>query len=685
MYFIRKKYRAVTKHKTHYLLKPFLYLLLFLFSIAGNWACQNTDAATTSTDKKKFTGAAPVSIIKQLKSRSLYADTARYRQFFFDNYNQAITKKEYEKAKDIVAAYGCITDGIYDTVYIATASQFINRSYPLVVDSQYAMICHFLGWNFFMEGNYPNVLKWSGQSLASCTFPNATKTKTYAYNDLAATYINTNKPDSAVTYFLAAEAIDESNKDTTSLAATLFNLGACYYALSAFGECAKYVTRSAELHRLQGDTSGYLQTLSFFPLEAKAFGLDTTATLDYINRVTEGYQKLYEKTAEDSFYQSFLLAQQSFLLQRYADAGMHLDVCKRISNTIVDPTLTAYLETLTPQYELARFGAISNEAEVAGYAKEMLQMGSIFSAADAYHTLAQNAEQTGELKNALHYHNLEQQLRDSIQKSNIKGQLFELDKKYGIEKKEQQIELQQKTILSRNTTIALLATSILGLVLAGVALQYRQRQKKLTQEKQNNLNYTRQLLEKTEEERKRIASDLHDSISHELLSLKTAVRMEDISVVNTKVDTIINDIRIISRNLHPVMFDKIGLQQSIEQLAERVQQQNQFMLTADIDYTAGTLPLASELQVYRMVQEAVTNIIRYAKAIAGKITIRQTTAAVQIEIKDNGNGFSVEETLNSGKAFGLHNLIERSRAIGGETKIVSGTGGTIITIHLSKS
>jgi signal transduction histidine kinase len=209
-----------------------------------------------------------------------------------------------------------------------------------------------------------------------------------------------------------------------------------------------------------------------------------------------------------------------------------------------------------------------------------------------------------------------------------------------------------------------------------------QKQKKLKLEKQNAQLYTKQLLEKTEEERKRIASDLHDSVSHELLNLKNSVT-EKPNEVNDKIDFIINDIRNISRNLHPVMFEKVGLKASIEQLIERTQSVHNFMVTADIQYNS-SLTSSDELQVYRIIQETLSNIIKYANAVAAKITIEENNSAINIEIKDNGNGFNVTEALNSTEAFGLHNIIERSRAIGGEAKITSDKNGTLVTIEIKK-
>ncbi len=107
------------------------------------------------------------------------------------------------------------------------------------------------------------------------------------------------------------------------------------------------------------------------------------------------------------------------------------------------------------------------------------------------------------------------------------------------------------------------------------------------------------------------------------------------------------------------------------------------MVTAAISYT-GFLSSSDELQLYRIIQEALSNVIKYADAIAAKITIYENDTVLFIEIKDNGKGFNVNELLTNSKSFGLHNIIERSRAIGGTAIITSDKKGTIITIEIKK-
>lgn len=623
------------------------------------------------------------SIVHRLKKMSFYNDTVNYRQFFFTHYNNAISNKKYTDAKHIVAAYGCVTDGVHDSVYVATASAFINKNYPVAIDSQYAMICHFISWNYFLNSDFPNVIHWAKKSLASCNFPNAEKTKIYPNNDLAAVYVNTNQIDTAITYFLAISEIDEITKDSASLPADYFNIGSCYYALFAYSECERYVKKASMISKIRRDTSEWMHNETFFPLNNKAFKLDTATTIAYIDSLTKIYNQFKGATIRDSFFIHIMLAKKNILNKDFAKAINELNECKKINAATVNSEFKTYVDDLSNENEFASTGRLANTAELKSTAIDLIAQSSFYEAVNIYSLLAKSAANTGNLTEFKTMKDLEESLKDSIYAKNVKGQIFELDKKYQSEKKQQQISLQQKTIESKTRSIGFLISSLFGLALVVFVFYLWQRQKKLQQEKQNSMQYTKQLLQKTEEERKRIASDLHDSISHELMNLKSSTK-EEFATVNSKIDDIINDIRIISRNLHPVMFDSVGLANTIEQMAERTQQQNNFMLTADINYS-NSLPSASELQVYRIVQEAITNIVKYAAAVAGKITISEKNNTVDIEIKDNGKGFNVAEALNSNKAFGLHNIIERSRAIGGEARITSGENGTVIKIEIPKN
>jgi two-component system, NarL family, sensor kinase len=296
--------------------------------------------------------------------------------------------------------------------------------------------------------------------------------------------------------------------------------------------------------------------------------------------------------------------------------------------------------------------------------------------------LKENAVLTKNYQKAYQFSEKQKLAENKISNQRIITKTMELNKLHETKHKEQQIALQKETISNGRITIALLMSLLMGLILVLFIVFSRQKQKKARLENKRARHYTKQLLNKTEEERRRIASDLHDSVSHELLNLKHSMNGNG-NPAGEKIDSIIKDIRSISRNLHPVMFEKVGLSASINQLLERAQSVNQLMVTSDIVYN-GSLSVSDELQVYRIIQEALSNIIKYAKAVAAKIIIQESTEGLIIQIKDNGQGFNVAETLSRKDAFGLYNIIERSKAIGGLAKIHSDKNGTIITIDLKK-
>ncbi|RYZ31515.1 MAG: hypothetical protein EOP49_38875 [Sphingobacteriales bacterium] len=195
--------------------------------------------------------------------------------------------------------------------------------------------------------------------------------------------------------------------------------------------------------------------------------------------------------------------------------------------------------------------------------------------------------------------------------------------------------------------------------------------------------FTRRLIENTEEERVRIARDLHDGVSQELLVLKNQISNNH-EHTNDKIDFIINGIRMISRDLHPVMLDKIGLKSSVQHICEQMMESNLLFITAEIDYDGG-LDKNGELQLFRMIQEALNNIVKYAGAEAAKVTLNHNDRCVFAEIVDNGKGFDVQAAMNSKNAFGLLSLMERSKAMNGKTEITSSPAGTIVKIEIPKS
>jgi signal transduction histidine kinase len=284
----------------------------------------------------------------------------------------------------------------------------------------------------------------------------------------------------------------------------------------------------------------------------------------------------------------------------------------------------------------------------------------------------------GEYKNVYTYTHIVDSLYEIYNKSQHINTLAELETKYQVQQKEQALISSRNKEIADERLIAFLITVLISLMLIVMLLYLLQQRRKAIRERNLHQQFTAQLFKKTEEERQRIAVDLHDGISHELLQLK---ELNSSSETINQIDHVINEIRNISRNLHPAMFERVGLKLSIEQLAERIEQQHEFLISLDLDYEK-LLSSATELQLYRIIQEALNNVLKHSNAHAAFISMKNLGDYTQVIIKDNGSGFSVLEKIKNSSSFGIHNMLERTEAIGGKAQIDSGTDGTIITIKI---
>jgi two-component system, NarL family, sensor kinase len=129
------------------------------------------------------------------------------------------------------------------------------------------------------------------------------------------------------------------------------------------------------------------------------------------------------------------------------------------------------------------------------------------------------------------------------------------------------------------------------------------------------------------------------------------------------------------------VLDKIGLKHTIEQYAERLMENEQLLVSTDINYDKQLSP-AGELHLYRIIQEALNNTMKHAHAHAAKVSIAPVGNFLEVKIIDNGRGFDLQQMLQSKNSFGLHSILERSKMLGTVAKINSSKSGTTIEMMI---
>jgi len=206
------------------------------------------------------------------------------------------------------------------------------------------------------------------------------------------------------------------------------------------------------------------------------------------------------------------------------------------------------------------------------------------------------------------------------------------------------------------------------------------------------------LLQLQDEERRRIARELHDSVGQMLAALTmniSAVRadIERLSkTANALADSeslvheMTTEVRTISHLLHPPLLDEAGLSSALRWYVDGFAVRSNIKVDLDLPQDFGRLPRESETAIFRVVQECLTNIHRHSRSPVAKIRLRQRDQEVIVEIADKGKGIPPdkrEEMCSSGPAgVGIRGMRERLRQLGGTLEIDSTGSGTVITVRL---
>ena len=227
--------------------------------------------------------------------------------------------------------------------------------------------------------------------------------------------------------------------------------------------------------------------------------------------------------------------------------------------------------------------------------------------------------------------------------------------------------------------------------LAGLVFDSRRRASRRVQEARER--FTRQLIESQENERKRIAGELHDSLGQNLLIIKnralmgiesgagTAALLEEISSLAGQT---INEVRGISYGLRPYQLDRLGLTKAILAVCRQVQDAARVQVEASIDNVDGLLPKDLEINLYRIVQEGLNNAVKHAGASRITVSIGRKEGGLGVQVSDDGSGFLSDQVeVRGGEGFGLSGIRERARILGGSASVQSAPGeGTRISAHV---
>jgi signal transduction histidine kinase len=306
---------------------------------------------------------------------------------------------------------------------------------------------------------------------------------------------------------------------------------------------------------------------------------------------------------------------------------------------------------------------------------------------NALNELSDLYEQTGDYEQAVIYFKKHRHLNEAVYSENSSKNVAALQTKYETTQKENRILQQQFEISRRNYWVA---ASLVVLVL-GALLSYSYY--KRSQLKQQNIA-TNAIMETEEKERKRIAQDLHDSVSQLMMAAKinltvvaSELQFENESQKNryqkaiNLVDEGFKEVRTISHNMMPQALLESGLSLVIKQFVENIENDaiaiNFFSrgFEEHFDDTVETI-------LYRILQECINNVMKHANATRVDISLIRDDETISLTIEDNGGGFDTAGPSGH-DGMGLKNMRARVNFLKGKIEFDSQPGkGTLVSVYI---
>jgi signal transduction histidine kinase len=207
-----------------------------------------------------------------------------------------------------------------------------------------------------------------------------------------------------------------------------------------------------------------------------------------------------------------------------------------------------------------------------------------------------------------------------------------------------------------------------------------------------------QVLRLQDEERRRIARDLHDSTGQTLAALKMVLAQlgrvltdvpktpELVGDLNALADQALKEIRTISYLLHPPMLDEVGFSSAAQWYVEGLSKRSGIQISLDVS-AAPRLSNAAELALFRVLQESLTNVIRHSGSSIAEVRLRSDGQDAILSIQDYGKGIPTEQVdsfnqTGAGSGVGLGGMKQRIRDFGGQLVVKSNQEGTVISARL---
>ncbi len=508
---------------------------------------------------------------------------------------------------------------------------------------------------FYFIGDYDSTASYYYRSIEMLEAKNAYKNLALTYNGLAKLFRKTGNYPRAHQFYDKAMDIYVSLKDKAGISLIYNESGVVYEYEKNYDAAIKNYTASLDICRQLHDEIGVSYALNFIA----------------------GVYVIQKKFKEAADYNFQALAIREKLKDTFSIALIYTDIGNM------------YLQE--KKYDKAEeYYQHSNQYALSIHFADLMM--------DNYKALSNIAIAKGDPQKGLDYFKQSTVIKDSIYKISSAQKVEELSAKFESVQKEKQIQEQQFAITKRNYWIF---GFILFFILMG-ALSYSW-YRRYTLKQQGKLKSaiitqqalaTQAVIEAEENERKRIARDLHDGIGQMMSAAKMnlSAMEQDILFPSEKlknnyakivglVDESCREVRTVSHNMMPNALMASGFGEAISKFIDRIQN-NQIEIQLHTEGLDKKINAHVESVLYRIIQECVNNVLKHAQATQLDISIIKDEDGINATIEDNGKGFDMTR-IKEFSGIGLKNIERRIRYLKGKVEWHSNPGkGTLVAIYV---
>jgi signal transduction histidine kinase len=564
---------------------------------------------------------------------------------------ELINDKEYEKGLALITLGLQESGNIKDKNLIGHGYFFISRYYQKKRLYQKAIAAVNKSLVIFSELN-------NKEKIYSCLYKLG---NFYLYND---------QYNKSLENFFATLKIAETNNDKEKIALNLEGIGGVYLKTLDLKKAKINFNKAITIFTRLGNEHSVMDNVINLGVSYQKEG-DLIKAIDLYKLGLQSARKLNEKRIE-----SIILGNLGSCNRRLGNFKVSLEyLFKALSikkrKEIFANSAHTYNDISETYIDMNDF---VKAKEFALKAIKAAKGSSLHQERYGYFILSNIEYDLGEYKNSRNNLIAYQKLEDSIFSIEKTKSINNLQIKYETEKKNLKIEVQESSIAlldSKNKiTNQWLLFGGLGLSAVFFFITLFRSRSNVEKEKKQQEKFSQDLLMSQEEERIRIAKDLHDSVGQQLTLIKIKSQRLDQKELTVLSNNALEEIRSISRNLYPVLLKQLGLTDSIEQLINSYDEQTDLFFSIDIDDIDDYFNESKSLNFYRLVQECLTNILKHAKAKLVSVNIKIEDKRILTLISDNGKGFNVVESKKK-NSLGLKTIFERIKIMNGNISVDS--------------